>query len=182
MLDEEPKLVDELYSVVRAHPSTMHRFLRNASRDLKEPELAQMTAELLAKHPASVEETLIASIDAIAKEPNARLAMDRAIARRAEKAVDILTDDASTLGRIVAASTVIVERKSRARENVLRAAREQRHSIIAFVKSDPELAKEMTEELLRQAVKDKPALEKVLRATGAIDDDEPPSAKGKRGR
>jgi hypothetical protein len=182
MLDEKPQLVDELYSVLHAHPATMQRFLANASRDLKEPWLASMTAELLAREPASVEQTLIASIDAIAKRPEARSAMRRAISRRASKTVDILTDDPNTLGGLLAASAKMVEEKPLARDNVLRAVQQQRRGILAFVKSDPELMKEMTEELLREAVKDKPALDKLLRATGAIDEDQPSSSKGKKGQ
>jgi hypothetical protein len=180
MLDEEPRLVDELYAVVREHRPTMHRFLWNASRDLKEAWLADMTAELLAQHPESVEQVLISATDAIAKEPRARMAMDRAIAKRGEKTVDILTDDANTLARVLSASMAVIERKPRARDNVLSAARKERQRIIAFVKSDPELSKEMTEELLREVVKDKPALDKLLRATGAIDEDAPSSKAKKR--
>ena len=74
----------------------------------------------------------------------------------------------------------VIEKKPRARDNLLAATRKERQRIIAFVKSDPELAKEMTEELVREAVKDKPALDKLLRATGAIDDDPPSAAKGKK--
>jgi hypothetical protein len=182
MLDEKPALIDEVYSVVRTHPATMHRFIANASRDLKDPGLANMTAELLAKEPASVEQTMIASLDAVAKQPEARRAMRRAMVQRAGKAVDILTDDPETLGRVLAASMTIVEEKPLARDNVLRAVRQQRRGIIAFVKSDPELSKEMTEELLREAVKDKPALDKLLRATGVIDEDVPSPSKGKKRR
>ncbi|MDF2697358.1 MAG: hypothetical protein K0S65_5741 [Labilithrix sp.] len=179
VLDEQPALVDELYAVVRQHRPTMFRFLTNASRDLREPWLADMTAERLVEHPDSVERTLLSATDAIAREPKARKAMNRAVAQRADKTVDILTDDPDTLARVLAASLATIERKPRARENVLAAARQERQRIIAFVKSDPELSKELTEELLREAVKDKPALEKLLRATGAIDEDAPAPKKAK---
>jgi hypothetical protein len=179
ILDEQPALVDELYAVTREHRPMMHRFLENASHDLKEPWLADMTAEILVKDPASLEQTLVSVTSATAKEPKARMAFDRGIARQPEKVVDILTDDANTLARVVAASLTTIQKKPRARDNVLIAAKQERQRILAFVKSDPELSKELTEELLREAVKDKPTLLKMLRATGAIDDDPGPS-KAKR--
>lgn len=170
-LDEQPGFVDEFYAVARQHPITMERFLANAARDLKNPDLAAMNAALLVKEPASLEEELVATVDAAVKEPKARMAIDRAVAKRAGKMVDILTDDPATLAKVTSTSLVVLEKKPRARENVLAAIRQDRAQLLAFVKSDPELAKEMTEELLRDAVKDKPALEKMLHAVGAIDDD-----------
>jgi hypothetical protein len=178
LLDEQPELVDELYVVMRRHRPTMHRFLVNAtSQDLKEPWLADMAAEVLADHPAAIEPTFIAAMDAIAPEPEARAAMNRAVARRAEKAVDIMTDSPETMDRVLAASMVTLERKPRARENVRAAVHQQRQQIIAFAKANPELGRDLTEDLLHQVVKDSPVLEKVLRAAGALDKEGP--AKGK---
>jgi hypothetical protein len=180
MLDEDPRIVDELYSVMRQHRPAMHQFLANATRDLREPWLANMTAELLVQNPASVEETLLAATDEISKSPKARAAMDRAIAKRAGKVVDILTDDPGTLGQVLSASLTVVEKKPRARETIVEAASKERGRIIEFVRRDPELAKEMTEALLRDAVKDKPALDTLLRATGAIDDTPTKTPKAKQ--
>ncbi len=179
ILDEQPQLVDELYATVRRHPKTMHRFLQNTAPDLSDPALASDMGELLSHEPASIEQTLISATDAIAKEPKARMAMDRALAKRAEKTVDILTDDPNALSRLVGAAFVVLEKKPRARENVASAVSKNREKIIAFVKSDPELAKALTEELLKEAVKDKPTLDKLLRAAGVVDD-VPAKEKAKR--
>lgn len=170
-LDEKPELIDEFYAVARQHPITMERFLANAARDLKNPDLATLNAALLVKEPESLEEVLVTTVDAAVKEPKARLAIDRAVAKRAGKMVDILTDDPATLAKVTSTSLATLQKKPRARENVLAAVRQDRAQVVAFVKSDPELAKEMTEELLREAVKDKPTLDKLLHAVGAIDDD-----------
>src|SRR5207248_9009486 len=54
----------QFYEVARAHPPLMKRFLARATHDLKEPELAKTTGELLAQEPESLEQVLIRTIDA----------------------------------------------------------------------------------------------------------------------
>jgi hypothetical protein len=179
LLDENPQLVDELYSVVRHHPATMHRFLENAAPDLKEPWLSKAVAEVIVGHPESLEQTLVVVTDAVAREPKARAAINRGLARRAGTMVDIATDDRDALGPVVGAMLAIVEKKPSARRNILTAVRQERRRILAVIKNDPELVKELAEEFLREAVKDKPALEKMLRAAGVIDDDGRSKAKAK---
>lgn len=170
VLDEHPELVDELYAVTRRHEATMRRFLANTSRDLHDPGLATATAELLAEHPDSVEQTMVRTTDAVAKNEASRHAMSRAIASRADETVDILTDDTEALSRVLTASLETLEKKPKARGAALVAVRKNRRRIVAFVKNDPALAKEMTEELLRALVEDEPALAKALEAIGVIDD------------
>ena len=170
VLDEHPELVDELYAVTRRHEATMRRFLANTSRDLHDPGLATATAELLAEHPDSVEQTMVRTTDAVAKNEASRHAMSRAIASRADETVDILTDDPEALSRVLTASLETLEKKPKARGAALVAVRKNRRRIVAFVKNDPALAKDMTEELLRALVEDEPALAKALEAIGVIDD------------
>ena len=122
-----------------------------------------MTAELLVKHPDSLEQVLTSTIDHMMPLADARGAMNRAIASRPDQAVDVLTDDPATLARLVASSLSTLERKPKARAAVLAAVRKNRAHALAFVKSDPEFSKEVAEELLREVVEDKPALEKALR-------------------
>lgn len=171
VLDEHPELVDELYAVTKRHDATMRRFLANTSRDLRDPGLATATAELLAQHPDSVEQTMVRTTDSVAKNEASRHAMSRAIASRADETVDILTDDPDALSRVLTASLETLEKKPKARSAALVAVRKNRGRIVAFVKSDPALAKDMTEELLRALVEDKPALAKALEAIGVISDD-----------
>lgn len=169
LLDEKPQLVDELYGVMRLHPKAMERFLANTSTDLDQKWLAKQTAAYLVKNPAGVEEVMSATIPAIAKEPKARAAMNRALAAHADATVDILTDDPEALTKVVSAMLTITEKKPGARKNLLTAVHENRAKAVAFAKEDPALARAIAVEVVKEVVKDKPTLEKVLAATGALD-------------
>ncbi len=178
LLDEQPQTVDELYAVLRNHRSTMDRVLLNATTDLDEKWMAKITAHYLAQQPAAVNEVLMSTIDEVHKDPKARASMDVAISNRAEKTVDILTDDAETLGRVIHAVLVIVDKKPAARKNLLAALSKERKPMVDFILADKAFAHEVTEDLVREAVKDRPMLDKLLRATGAIaDENAPPRAK-----
>lgn len=164
VLDENPGLVDRMYAVVRRHPATMNRFLDDTADDLTDPGLAWATGTRLAARPEALVTTLRATTDAVAKVPEARAAMNRAIGERAETMTDILTDDEKTLGKMIEVSLRVLERKPRARQATLAAVRAHRGEILAFVKADKQLAKAMTKELVSEAVEDKPLLQKVLRS------------------
>lgn len=71
-LDEHPNWIDEFYKVARKHPKLMHRFLQNAARDLREEALARETGELLSENPDSLQQVLIATVDASKNKPKAR--------------------------------------------------------------------------------------------------------------
>ena len=164
LLDENPAMVDRMYGVVRRHRPMMDRFLDNAANDLQDPELAWRTAERLAARPAALVVTLRAATDAVAKVPEARVAMNRAIRDRAETMTDILTDDDQTVGRMLEVALRVLAKKPRARQSALLAVRAHRGELLAFVKEDKQLAKAMTKELVSEAVEDKPLLQKVLRS------------------
>jgi hypothetical protein len=104
VLDEHPELVDELYSVMRGHRPTLDRFVENASKDLVERPRAELAVRHAVANPEALEQVLMASLDAIAQDGAARAAMNRAIASRAEKAADIVTDSDVALGRMLEAS------------------------------------------------------------------------------
>jgi len=169
LLDEKPELVDEFYGVMRLHPKAMDRFLANASTDLDQKWLAKQTAVYLVKNPAGVEEVLNATIPAIAKEPKARAAMTKALAAHADATVDILTDDPVAMSKVVKALLANTEKKPAARKNLLTAVHENRAQAVAFVKDDPAFARAIAVEVVKEIVKDKPTLEKVLAAAGALD-------------
>lgn len=148
VLDEKPELVDEFYVVAKQHPVTFTRFIANTARDLHEPEMAKITGEHLARHPDSLERTLVATTDAIVPRPDARSAMTRAMSARAKRTVDILTDDPDTLARILTATLEALEKKPAARTAAIAAVRKNRAQIVSLVKNDPELSKEIAEELV----------------------------------
>lgn len=178
LLDERPELVDELYGVMRLHPKAMDRFLAFASTDLDQKWMAKNMAGYLAKNPAGVEEMLDASIPAVEKEPKARAAMNRALAKHANQTADILSDDPQALGRVIASLLTMTQKKPLARKNMMTAMHEDRAAIVAFVKEDKPLARAIAAEVLRESVKDKPTLEKVLAMTGALDQPEDAPASG----
>lgn len=147
VLDEKPEFVDEFYAVAKQHPVTFGRFMANTTRDLHEPELAKTNGELLVRHPDSLEQTLIATTHAALPLKDARKALNKAMAETAPQQVDILTDDADVLARVLAASLQIIDQKPRARTAMIAAVRKNRTRIVALVKDDPELSKELAEEL-----------------------------------
>lgn len=169
ILDEQPAAVDELYSVMRLHPKALDRFMADASTDLDQKWIAKNMAGYLTKNPAGLEEVLRAAIPAIEKEPKARVAMNKALAAHADRTADILTDDPQAMAKIIKSLLVMTEKKPTGRKNMITAIHEDREAIMAFVKEDKPLAKAIAVEFLRESVKDKPTLEKVLSATGALD-------------
>lgn len=148
VLDEKPEFVDEFYAVAKKHPVTFTRFMANTTRDLHEPELAKATADLLVRHPDSLEQMLVATTDAVTPVKDARKSMSKAIGERANKTVDVLTDDSDALARVLTASLEALDQKPRARTAVIAAVRKNRARIVALVKDDPELSKEIAEELV----------------------------------
>jgi hypothetical protein len=171
ILDEHPELVDELYAAVRHHGPMLDRFFFDAAPDLANKPMAEIAAKHLVANPEALEQVLMTSTDLIVRVPAARAAMNRAIASRAEEVSDILSSDPATMSRVVEANLLMLEKKPQARRSAVIALRKNRQRVLALIKDDPELTKEMGEEVLREAVKDKPALEKALRAAKIIDDD-----------
>jgi len=174
VLDEHPEFVDEFYSAARRHPALFDRFIMNAARDLKDEQYATITAKHLVANPDSLEKVLVTTMDFIAKAAAPRAAMNRAMISRAEEATDIITDDPATVARLVEAGLLIVEKKPQARRSAVLAVQKNRGRILAFVKEDPALSKELGEQVVREMVKDKPALEQALRAAKVIDDNPVP--------
>lgn len=174
VLDEHPEYVDELYAAARRHRPLLDRFLMNAAKDLRDPWLADTAAKHLVENPDSLQQILESTLDHIVHVPAARAAMNRAMTSRAEEATEILTGDPTTVSRVLHAALLALEKKQEARKSALAAVRNNRAAILAFMKSDPELTKELGEQVLRETVKDKPALEKALRAAKVIDDDAAP--------
>ena len=91
---------------------------------------------------------LVATTDAVTPVKDARKSMSKAIGERANKTVDVLTDDSDALARVLTASLEALDQKPRARTAVIAAVRKNRARIVALVKDDPELSKEIAEELV----------------------------------
>jgi hypothetical protein len=163
VLDQHAEWVDEFYSVARAHPALMRRFLQNASLDLKQPELAQMTAELLVQTPESFEQMMLSTVDAAKRSPEARRALDRAIAARAETVSDFITEDPATATAVVRGLLKVVDKKPAAKRALVGAVNDQAEQMVALMANDPKLASALTRPILEAAMKDRESLLKLLR-------------------
>jgi hypothetical protein len=163
VLDEHPDWIDQFYEVARRHPALMKRFLTRATHDLKEPELAKMTAELLSDEPESLEQVLVKTVDASKSKKQARLAIDRAVAARAEPMSDVLTDSPATIEAITKGFLTVAAHKPAAKESLERAIEGQSARIVEFAANDPALMSSMTRSLLLASARDKESLVKLLK-------------------
>jgi hypothetical protein len=154
VFDEKPQYVDELYDLIRKqHPRTLDEFVANSARDLQHHDMARLAALALVREPASVEENLATSIEAIAHVPAARAAMRRAIVRRANETVDILSDDPAAMTALLDAALRTIEEKPEARKGALAAVRRESGRIVDVVERDPELFRDMTGAVVGRALK-----------------------------
>jgi hypothetical protein len=168
VLDQHPDWIDQFYEVARRHPALMKRFLTRATHDLKEPELAKTTAELLAAEPASLEQILIRTVDAAKPNKEARLAIDRAIAERAEAMSDVMTDDPETVVAVTKGFLTVASKKPAAKTALRTAVEKESPRIVEFAASDPALFSSITRSVLVAATKDKESLVKLLKELHVI--------------
>jgi hypothetical protein len=163
VLDRHPDWVDEFYSVARTHPALMKQFLTDAAKDLKNPELARTTGELLAHEPASLEQVLVSTVDASRSNGEARAAIDRAVAKRAEPMSDIMTDSPATMEAVLRGLLTVAANKPAAKENLRRAVDKESPRMVQLVADDPKLLASMARSILEAASKDKASLMKLLK-------------------
>lgn len=163
VLDQHPDWIDDFYVVARKHPALMRRFLTNAARDLKEPELAALTAELLVNEPASTEQMLKATVDAAVSKQDARKAINRAVASRAEAMSEIMSDDPATMDAVMGASIAVASRKPKAKQALVQAMNHHAVQVVEFAANDPKLMGAMAKPVLEAALKDKDSLTKLLK-------------------
>ncbi len=165
-LDDHPAYVDEFYVVARRHPATMNRFLANTARDLHDPALAEPTAQRLVDNPASLRETLVATLDAARLRPPAREAISAAVVEKKEIVADILTDRRDAILASLASTVNAVERKPAARPAFLEAMRLSAPRVADLLKSDPETLKVLMAALL--GAEDHTFLEGLLKKIGVV--------------
>jgi hypothetical protein len=163
VLDGHPDWVDEFYAVARPHPLLMQRFLTNATRDLQDPKLAAVTADLLARSPPSLEQVLVQTVDKVQSDRKARAAMNRAVAARAESMADILTDSGPTMDAVLAALVAVAAKKPEARDKLLHGVDKEAPRMVELVANNPKLLSAMTRSILEAASKDKASLAKLLK-------------------
>jgi hypothetical protein len=165
-LDEHPEYVDEFYRVARRHPVTLRRFLTDTARDLHEPELANLNAELLAENPASLSAVLVATLDAAKGRPPARAAIDSAAAARADLMADIIADSPRTVIAVTNSNIVAVGRRPAARAAFLEAMRDSAPRVADLLKQDPGTTKVLMGAFVREY--DPPVLAQMLQTLGVV--------------
>jgi hypothetical protein len=165
-LDEHPAWIDEFYRVARRHPAHLRRFQADTARDLRDPELATETGELLAENPPSLEQTLIATLDASKGRAPARAAIDAAIVARAGTMADVIADAPRAVTAITDATVAAVEPRPPAKAAFLGSLRTSSPRLAVMLKQDPDTAKTLLGALARQY--DPPQLAELLQTLGFV--------------
>jgi hypothetical protein len=167
-LDTRPELVDEFYSVARRHPKMFNRFLGNTARDLDDPQLAHATALLLVAHPASLEQMLHKTLDAVEDHEDARATVARVMEARRVVVASILTDRPSAVRASMNATLEQVQSKPAAQSELLRSMRESSNRVAAVLADDPRTLAVLVQAMLDEGVELemlKESLSKVLDAS-----------------
>jgi hypothetical protein len=165
-LDEHPEYVDEFYGVARRHPATMRRFLIAIARDLREPELAGPTAELLTENPPSLERVLTSTLDAARSRPPARAAIDAAVMARAATMAEIVADNPRAVTKVIDTNVMAVERRPSARAAFLASMRDSAPPVARMLKGDPDTTKVLLGAVVRE--QDPPAFGELLQKLGVV--------------
>jgi hypothetical protein len=161
VMDVHPEYVDEMYQATRRHPRTLERFLQSSARDLEDPALAKMTAELLIENPRSLRQVLLSTVDASGSKPEAREAIAAAVEERAAPMAEIITDRPSALQATLLETVASVERKPAARKSFLGAMQKSSPRVAEILSKDPRTLMVLTEALVKEIAKDKEAVKKL---------------------
>ena len=100
VLDENPAYVDELFQKTLRHPRTLERFLANTARGLADKKLAERVSAHLVAHPKGLRQTMIETLDAAQKHPDAQLAIVDAMEARAKIAAKFLVAQPEKLAHV----------------------------------------------------------------------------------
>lgn len=149
VLDENPRYVDEFYQFALKHPPTLDRFFANTAANLDQDWLARMNARHLARHPSSVKQVMVTTLDEISDEPASQDAMAQAITARAQVAAMAITEREDTIRSSFAAILREAKKKPEARKALLAAMAENGDQISELLLANPELAKSLTATLLK---------------------------------
>jgi hypothetical protein len=139
VLDDHPEYVDELFAMAEKHPDTLERFIENAVENLDEEELAMVTAEHLARNPASLKMILVETIRASEADPAARAAIAAALGAEVELTTDILTDDPELVTESMIATVHHVMKKREARTAFVKAMWGTSPALAAILVNNPKL-------------------------------------------
>jgi hypothetical protein len=167
VLDENPKYVDEFYTLAQKHPGTLDRFLVNAAQGLSDERIAAMTAKHLAENPESLRKVLETTLEAAKDKPDARKAIAAAIRSKAALATSVIADDPEAVRATLEGTIDAIASRPGARAAFLSAMQEVSPKLSVILAHNPKTLKVMTKALLGQALeRSKEQATEILRELG----------------
>jgi hypothetical protein len=139
VMDENPEYVDELFALAVRHPATLERFLENHARNLKDDELAKMTAKHLAAHPPGLKHVMIKNLDEISDDPAAMQAVAEAMLERPQVSAMVIAQKPEAVRALVTALIAEVRKNDKAREAFIQALHDNRDPVADLALANPEL-------------------------------------------
>lgn len=138
VLDAHPEYVDELFTLMLGHRTSLNRFLAINSSGLDDPHYAALMARHLVRHPESLTEVMSQVLEASKDNPEAQRAMALAMERRAALTAQAVTSRPSSVNASTQALIDALQDKPEARQAFLTAMRERSEQVAALLLSDPE--------------------------------------------
>lgn len=154
VLDEHPEYVDELFRATLRHPRTLNRFIANTASNLHDDELARLTAWHLTRHPESLRQTMIASLDESSDQPAALDAVARAMTARPQVSAMAITQREQALRTTMAALVDEVMKNAPARAAFLAAIQENSPEMAELIANNPEVLKALLKAFAEVGVQD----------------------------
>jgi hypothetical protein len=138
VLDEHPDYVDEFFQLSLQHPRTLDRLLHATAHQLEQEDFARHAAERLTEAPQGLEMTLIASLDAMQDEPEAKAATARAIEQRPQATVAALVQRDRALRATIRALVEEIQHNPEAQRVFVVALEENSRGMAAVLTKHPD--------------------------------------------
>jgi hypothetical protein len=170
VLDEHPAYVDEFFALALRHQPTLERFTENAASAADQDRIARMMARHLAAHPASLKLVLIATLDAVAGDPEGKTAAAEAMAARPMVGAMILGSSPEAVTSNVRELLKEVHRNASARRAFLSAMQENSPELAQLVLKNPPVLEALLKAMAQVGVaKGEKELRAFLAASGVSD-------------
>jgi len=154
VLDAHPEYIDELFTLMLGHRTSLNRFLAINSSGLDDPQYAALMARHLVRHPEPLTQVMIQVLEAAKDNPEAQRAMALAMERRAALNAQAVISRPSNVNASAQALIEALQDKPEARQAFLLAMRERRQQVAALLLSDPETLTAVMGALAERGVED----------------------------
>jgi hypothetical protein len=163
ILDEKPEYTDEFYAVAKKHPVTLRRFTEDAMKDIDDPTVTDIITEVLIENPKALEKVIVATIDEIGKNKEARKAVNRAVESRAPAMADIVTDSEPAMVAAFIAAVKATSKKPQARRALSTAMQRTSDTLAQYMRDDPKTMRVMIAAIVKAYGNDKAALRDLVK-------------------